>query len=148
MSTSLKVATSAEEYDICGNIWLEASKTGHPFIPVTFWEEHLAEMKERYLPSSHVAMVEEDGVPVGFVAISEDNLAALFILPSHWGRGIGGELLNHAREGKRSLTLSVYAQNASAIRFYKKHGFTSSRLQPCPHTGEPEIFMEWRAPKE
>jgi ribosomal protein S18 acetylase RimI-like enzyme len=80
----------------------------------------------------------EDATAVGFVSFGKSRdpgaadtvgeIWAIYVLPSHWSRGVGRDLWLHARErlrsqGFHSVTLWVLAENARAIRFYTRAGF-------------------------
>ena len=67
----------------------------------------------------------------GSVILLED----LIVHPSCRKRGIGSRLLNHVldfarRKHFRRITLLTDRRNRSAIRFYKRFGFTSSAMLP------------------
>ena len=73
----------------------------------------------RFLPAR-----DEDAGP----AVAE--LAALYVLPSHWGRGLGHALLDVVVEdlraqGARALSLWVVEANDRARQFYERQGFTA-----------------------
>lgn len=98
---------------------------------------------EDLLPREELqAFVAEDqtGAVVGFASLSPSpdldadpstgQLSALYLLPSHWSRGIGRALLSApvaaAREcGFRRLTLWVLTGNRRARRFYEAAGFVA-----------------------
>lgn len=59
---------------------------------------------------------------------SRTELISTYVLPAHRGAGVGSRLveafLAWSRErGAERLHVSAYAANASAIRFYRRHGF-------------------------
>ena len=47
---------------------------------------------------------------LGFIGLAEDYIAGIFA-GERRSRGIGKELLDHAKRGKRKLTLNVYAKH-------------------------------------
>lgn len=56
------------------------------------------------------------------------ELVAVYVDPSHWGRGVGGELMEAAMERLTGLSyggafLWTFAENERAIRFYRRHGW-------------------------
>lgn len=56
------------------------------------------------------------------------ELEKLYLIEGFSGQGLGQKLLDFVKElatstGARSIQLSVYEQNISAIHFYKKNGF-------------------------
>lgn len=65
------------------------------------------------------------------MAILED----MIVRPGHRGRGAGSKLLRAAIEftrslGCRRLTLLTDGANASAQKFYIRHGFSPSKMVP------------------
>ena len=79
-----------------------------------------------------------DGQAAGFFSLAAPDddlegtvreLRAIYLLPDWWGRGIGGAamefILSHARaQGYTALSLWVLRDNARAVRFYRRHGFS------------------------
>ncbi len=59
------------------------------------------------------------------------------------GKGIETQLLNHAKQFFSSLTLQVYEENQSALRFYFKEGFQIKKKQMDSETDQMEFTMEW-----
>jgi GNAT superfamily N-acetyltransferase len=65
-----------------------------------------------------------DGVVVGFVAFTSDELAWLYVAPHAYGSGIGTALIRAAlAETKAPLSAEVLDGNAAAIAVYRKAGF-------------------------
>jgi len=61
---------------------------------------------------------------VGFVGVDEDYLAWLYVAPSHYGKGIGRELLRIGiREIGEGAWTIVLDGNKSAIKLYESEGF-------------------------
>ena len=63
-------------------------------------------------------------------AISEGEILAIYLVESHWSKGIGGKLLARSLEelrnqGYKSAMLWVLESNTRAIEFYSKYGFVS-----------------------
>ena len=80
--------------------------------------------------------------PVASVSIGHGYLRTLYVLPSHWGRGLGSELHDFALERLRARGVSeaklwTLAENVSARRFYERRGWASNgetRVVPfLPH---------------
>jgi len=124
-------------------IWLSASIRAHNFISSDFWHKNAIEMRDRYLPASENWVYCENERILGFVALQQNTLAALFVTPGHQGRGIGRQLLNHAKTLRRMLSLTVYEANTKAIEFYSHHGFKMMIAQKDPHTGHSELLMSY-----
>ena len=76
-------------------------------------------------------MFEERGDLLGFMALVDDYLAALFVPPI--GRdGVGHALLQEARSRCAELHTRVFVENEPAVRFYRRHGFEIGEV-PDPH---------------
>lgn len=128
------------------DVWLAASRESHDFVPYDVWLSHADAMREVYLPSSETYVATDSaGSVIGFVSLAGNELAALFVEPSHQGCGIGRSLLLHAQAKREILTLSVYVNNARAVAFYRSHGFRPQEERIDQRTGQRETCMRWDA---
>ncbi len=100
-------------------IWLQASILAHSFIPIEIWENELEAMGSKYLPNSDNTVAIYNGNVVGFVALIENHISALFVHPNIHNKGIGKALLNHNKSENDVLTLNVFAKNKRSISFYE-----------------------------
>jgi putative acetyltransferase len=67
----------------------------------------------------------EDGGVMGFAAMFDGQLRALFVHSAARGRGVGHALLNAALAREpRGLSLHVAESNLNARQFYERSGFT------------------------
>ena len=94
---------------------------------------------ERIVGQTEMRFVEGDP-SVGYV-----NL--FYVVPEFRGRGLGRMLHEHAvavfrGAGRRTLRLSVSAQNAAAIAFYRKLGWVTVGTRP---NREPMEILEFSA---
>jgi GNAT superfamily N-acetyltransferase len=69
-----------------------------------------------------------DGALIGVMGIQQlddvDLIRHAYVLPSHQGRGVGGELLLHLRRlSSRRMLVGTWAAAEWAIRFYRNNGF-------------------------
>ena len=80
----------------------------------------------------------DDEKVVGFVGVDEKYLAWLYIDPSHYGRGIGRELLKISiREIGTGAWTIVLDGNQKAISLYKSEGFQELRRFQSDNAGYP-----------
>lgn len=121
------------------DIWLDASIIAHDFISEDFWKSQVANMRDLYLPSANVYLAIENQQILGFYAVNNHRLEALFVRPEAQRKGIGKALLNHAKQMFRSLTLSVYQENKRSCDFYLMQGFSIVSKNIDESTGH----LEW-----
>ncbi|EGQ8015503.1 N-acetyltransferase [Vibrio cholerae] len=132
---------NSNDLDSVMEIWLEASVKAHDFVPAYFWESQVESMRNIYIPAAEVFVYEIESKIVGFYALYENNLAAIFVFPAFQGKGIGKQLLSHAKAQREILSLSVYKENQASYQFYLSQGFTVISEQMDEHTGHPEYTM-------
>ena len=122
-------------------IWLETSTRAHDFVEPEFWKSQLDNMRSIYIPGSKTFVYESNAKVVGFYALHEDCLAAIFVIPAYQGQGIGKALLTHAKAQRSKLTLSVYKENEASCQFYLSQDFHVVSEQTDEHTGHLEFTM-------
>ena len=94
----------------------------------------------------YVEAGEDDGQVRGFVGLTGDFIAGLFVRASAQSQGIGRALLQRAKAGRSFLRLGVYKKNPRAIAFYQREGFVIESEGLDENTDEPEFTMAWRKP--
>ncbi len=75
-------------------------------------------MKNKYLPMSDVYLAVKGKAVLGFIALVNNNLAAIFMEPTMQGEGVGSLLLDYSKSIQNVLWLKVYEKNNGAIQFY------------------------------
>jgi putative acetyltransferase len=67
------------------------------------------------------------------------------VAPEAWGSGVAAALLDAAKDlSPGGIELMVNKENARAIHFYQKHGFTYVGEGTNPVSGRPVDRMAWR----
>lgn len=100
-----------EEIPLLATIWLDVSISAHHFIAPHYWEKNKLKMIENYLPNSEVFVAEIENEVVGFIALVNDYLAALFVAEKQQEKGLGRALLEFAKASRTQLLLRVYQKN-------------------------------------
>jgi GNAT superfamily N-acetyltransferase len=138
-----------EESDALAELY-ERSYATLEFLPrLHTLAEHKQFMAQR-VREDDVWVWEEDGRPLGFMVLRPEELFLLYLEPSATGRGIGSQLLEHAkRERPRGFTLWTFQQNDRARRFYERHGLVAVELTDGSGNEErtPDVRYAWRAPE-
>jgi GNAT superfamily N-acetyltransferase len=107
-----------------------------PKLRATRWRRFLRQTEDT---RSRILVTEQDGELVGFTNVGpsrDPDLAelgevrAIYLLPQHWGRGLGQELMSAGREaltaaGFPAATLWVLDVNDRARHFYEVDGWTT-----------------------
>jgi putative acetyltransferase len=103
--------------------WYQASLVAHPFLDEEFLTTERELIANQWIPVAETTVCEVDGRVVGFVAMNENEVGAIFVHPGHQGRGIGRALMDHARASRPFLELDVFEANPIGRRFYDAYGF-------------------------
>lgn len=125
-------------------IWLDASILAHDFVPKTYWEEKVKDMRDKYLPQSITFVYEINKEIHGFISLVDNYIAAIFIAPNHQGNGLGTKLIDYAKTLHKELYLGVYSKNRKSISFYLKQNFEIIEEKIEPYTGELESVMVFK----
>lgn len=135
-----------EEKDIPDvlQIWLETNIRAHNFIEKEYWTGSY-EMVKQILPEAEVYVYEDEknGQIVGFIGMNNQYVEGLFVKESAQSRGIGKQLLDHAKSRKTELCLGVYQKNVRAMRFYLRENFLIQAEEMDEDTNEKEYIMGW-----
>ena len=103
--------------------WYSASMVAHPFLSEEFFEQERENIVSIHVPNAETWVYELDGIVIGFIALIENEVGAIFLDPKFHGRGIGRALMDHARNQRSELELDVFKENVIGRNFYKKYGF-------------------------
>ncbi|WP_421193775.1 GNAT family N-acetyltransferase [Aeromonas enteropelogenes] len=133
--------SSPKDMEEIVEIWLLASLQAHDFVDASCWWQAQEELRSRYLDRARIWVFEEHGDLLGFIALVDDYLAALFVRPDRQGRGVGHALLQEAKRQGASLYARVFVENEPAVRFYRRHGFMIEGEESDPFTGHPQYRM-------
>ena len=92
-------------------------------------------------------LTESADVPIGFMGLAGNNIAALFLEPARREQGGGRRLVAHAQELRDGhLTVDVNEQNPAARGFYEALGFVVVGRSPFDDGGRPFPLLHMRRP--
>ena len=139
-------AYTAADQDTVIKIWLDASLQAHSFVDEKFWKSKEEEMRTVYLPQSEVWVYDSDltGEVLGFVALKENYIAALFVTPEEQGNGVGYQLMEKVKMKHPVVELKVYKENKPSVKFYERQGFEVVGEGVEAETGHAELTMRFR----
>lgn len=101
---------------------------------------------DELVPGAAIVVAEAGDVLVGFVTIDATGyLDQLVVDPEQWGTPLATALVDAAKLlAPDGITLKVNADNARAIRFYKRNGFVEAGEDVNATSGRPVLKMEWK----
>jgi len=114
--------------------------------PIHTEEETRKWFATRVLPVSEVWVADADG-PVALMVLRDDWIDHLYVAPGWTGRGIGGRLVELAKERRPDgLQLWAFQSNLGARRFYVRHGFIAVEETDGAGNEEraPDVHYRWQ----
>jgi putative acetyltransferase len=124
-------------------VWYRASVIAHSFLSEEFFETERRQIVEQWLPIAETIVYETGGRVVGFLALIDNQVGAIFVDPDAQRRGIGRALMDAARDSRRFLELDVFEANSNARRFYDAYGFQFVDRHVNEDTGQPELRLRF-----
>ena len=134
----------ATDGDALVDLWRRAVDATHDFLSAEDRQAIDAEVAGFLPHASLVVAVDDQDWPQGFMLIDGSHMEALFIDPDVRGTGIGRQLLLHAVARHPQLTTDVNAQNAQAVGFYQRMGFTETGRSSVDSQGRPYPLIHLR----
>lgn len=132
-----------EELNRVMDIWLETNIKAHNFIPAEYWKDNF-ELIKGLISQAEIYIYEKNKNISGFIGMSGNYIAGIFVKEEEQSKGIGKELLNFVKNIKKELSLNVYKKNIKAVNFYKRENFHVINEGIDEAAGEKEFFMEWK----
>lgn len=125
------------------DIWLQTNLEVHSFISPHYWQNNVDYMKQ-VLPQAEVFVYEDKNKIMGFVGLEKDYIAGIFVSKEFRSQGIGKQILDFLKSTHPTLSLSVYAKNQKAIRFYQRESFRIIDEGMDKENQEAEFLMQWK----
>ncbi len=92
----------------------------------SFGELQVVSLADNYFGKEEVIenlYVYDDGLIRGFIQMNGTEICKLFVDTFFQGRGVGGELIEFAKNELHADNLWALEKNVRAISFYQRHGF-------------------------
>ncbi len=140
----------AEDFDAITTLWFEAEKVAMPKL-MERMNHSLEDAREYFLKAvvaeDQVWVYEQDGAPLGFLAIQGEFIDRLYVHPAYHRQGIGQALLMKARQLlPKHMWLYTHVANKMARAFYEKNGFVAEKFGVSPEPeSEPDVEYHWWA---
>lgn len=121
-------------------VWKSASRIATPFLSEEFLERETITIRNVYMPIAETWVVEVEEKFIGFLALIENEVGAIFIDPNCQGKGYGKALMDNAKSLRPYLELDVFKDNPIGRAFYDKYGFKFVK----EYLHEPSGFLQYR----
>ena len=131
------------DYDRLVKLWLESLGSTRPRLSDAYLSSVIDDMRRVRLPRSETAVVETDDRILGFISTLDGYVLSFHVAPAFRSRGLGRQLLDHAKAKLEALTLDVLSENKQALSFYVREGFspTGRRMH---ESGHEVTSMAWK----
>jgi putative acetyltransferase len=131
-------AATPEEYPALAELWEASVRATHHFVTEADIRFFKPLVRDNYLAAVTLRCARDvSGAVLGFVGVAAGKIEMLFVAPACFGRGIGSALLACAVETLGATCVDVNEQNADALAFYKRRGFTVVGRSPRDGQGKP-----------
>lgn len=132
LTGDIRVACEAD-FDALTDVWERAARSSHDFMDGEEFTSMRAFIRDSFLPSMQVWLVEVDGNPAAFVGVRDNHIELLYIDPPFHGHGIGTRLIQHVD----ATSVEVYADNTTGLAFYRSRGFVETARRERDPIGRP-----------
>jgi putative acetyltransferase len=137
---------SAEDRDALLAIWQRSAKATHAFVSAADLDAMIPQVRD-YLAADATdfwVLCDADGMAVGFMGMSGNDMESLFVAPESQGKGGGTMLVRHAQSLHAELAVEVNEQNSAAHLFYKACGFVVTGRSGLDRQGRPYPLLHLR----
>ena len=131
------------------HVLITSRRDSHPAVPASVHPdvETRAWVREQLLAECQVWVATADRAVVAVLVLRDAWVEQLYVLSEWSGRGIGGRLLELAKQqSPHGLQLWTFVSNGAARAFYERHGFTVVEQTDGSGNEErvPDLRMVWR----
>jgi len=125
-------------FDMLTELWERSVRASHNFLTDDDIAQLRPAVRNDALPALDLWVAFDEGEnAIGFMGLAGNAVEALFIDPAWFGRGVGRQMLDHARGLHGPLTVEVNEQNPKACGFYAAYGFQKTGRSPTDAAGRP-----------
>jgi putative acetyltransferase len=134
----------SDEAQALVDIWLRSVRATHSFVTEAEIATYLPLVRTMFDQRETWVLCEASDQAIGFMAMNESEVDALFLSPEYLRRGGGRMLIDHARRLKGPLTVDVSEENPDALHFYLACGFEIIGRSELDGLGHPHPLLHLR----
>lgn len=147
-NSSFSIIEFAPHYtDSVVRLWRESMQAAIGIPPIHSFDSQAYFLREilPYTNRVYIAIDQNSGQPIGFMATDGDWLNQLYVSINHQGKGVGSALLKIAKQSANgALLLRTFEVNTKAQVFYEKSGFVAIGGDSDNEEGLPDIIYRWQ----
>ena len=125
------------------DIWLNSNIEAHSFVPKDYWISNYSFVQDQLI-QANIYIYEQGNIIKGFVGMTDNYMAGIFVDKNFRSMGIGKMLIDYIKEIYPSFYLNVYKENRRAVNFYKREGLNIISEETDIDTQRQEYTMEWK----
>ncbi|MFD0023158.1 GNAT family N-acetyltransferase [Streptomyces sp. NPDC058382] len=133
-------------------VWLRSFAAALPGVRRAHTDDQVRSwFREVVVPGEETWVATVDGSVVALMVLDDEELDQLYIDPVWQGQGIGGRLVDLAKQRRPGgLALWTFQVNKPARRFYQRHGFVAAESTDGERNEErePDVRYEWRPERQ
>ena len=127
--------------------WESASKNAHPFLTEEFLAQERYNIPNVYLPIAETWVIEQESLVIGFIALLDNEIGAIFVKSEFHGTGAGRALMDKAKTLRNGLEVEVFKDNSIGRKFYSSCGFETMKEMIHEQTGNIILRMKFTVEK-
>lgn len=124
------------------DIWLNSNIEAHSFVPKDYWISNYSFVQDQLI-QANIYIYEQGNIIKGFVGMTDNYMAGIFVDKNFRSMGIGKMLIDYIKEIYPSFYLNVYKENRRAVDFYKRERLNIISEETDIDTQRQEYTMEW-----
>ncbi|MFI7387179.1 GNAT family N-acetyltransferase [Streptomyces sp. NPDC049813] len=144
---AVRRAVGSDAADVA-EVWLRSFTAALPSVRRAHTDDEvLSWFREVVVPDQETWVATVADSVVAMMVLDGEDLGQLYLDPVWQGQGIGGRLVDLAKQRRPAgLTLWTFQVNESARRFYERHGFVAGECTDGHRNEErePDVRYVWR----
>jgi putative acetyltransferase len=131
------------DIEVLLDVWFQANAVAHPFQSEVFVDKERSKIRDIYIHHTETWVFSGTDGLTGFISMMGNEVAAIFVLPSKHGQGIGTKLMNVVAKLHDVLEVEVFTENGNGLEFYKAYGFKAYKTHMHEDTGHELTRMKY-----